>query len=47
MPFRRGSRLHRCHGLQTPEDKQSAARVVPYQTNLTESQRTDILNQLK
>ena len=33
--------------LQTPEDKQSAARVVPYQTNLTEAQRTDILNRLK
>ena len=33
--------------IQTPEDKQSAARVVPYKTNLTEAQRTDILNQLK
>ena len=33
--------------IQTPEDKQSAARVVPYKTNLTEAPRTDILNRLK
>lgn len=33
--------------FQTPEDKQAAARVVPFFTNLTETQRQDILNRLK
>ena len=33
--------------FQTPEDKQAAARVVPFFTNLTETQRQDILSRLK
>ena len=33
--------------FQTPEDKQAAARVVPYLTNLTENQRQDVLSRLK
>jgi hypothetical protein len=33
--------------FQSPEDKQAAARVVPFFTNLTGTQRQDILNRLK
>jgi hypothetical protein len=33
--------------FQTPEDKKAAARVVPFFTNLTGTQRQDILNRLK
>jgi hypothetical protein len=33
--------------FQTAADKQSAARVVPFFTNLTETQRQDILSRLK
>ena len=33
--------------LQTPEDKQAAARVVPFFTNLSDAQRQDLLHRLK
>lgn len=33
--------------FQTPEDKQAAARVVPYLTDLTETQRGEIMARLK
>ena len=33
--------------FQTPEDKQAAARVVPYLMDLTEAQRGQILARLK